>query len=53
VETPQLSDRCITRVQCEQGISVGFWIKYQSGDYLMAAGRYVGEYRLLFTQFLD
>ena len=47
VETPQISDECITRVQCEQGISVGFWMKYQGGDYVMAAGYYVGEYTQL------
>ena len=42
VEVPEMEDRCITNVQCTMGITVSFWMKYEGGDYIMAAGKYVG-----------
>lgn len=40
------------RLNCPFGISVGFWIKFYSGDYILAAGGYARTFNLLSSYFL-
>ena len=42
-----LDGDCISKIECVSGLSVGFWMEFSKGDYILAAGGYIGTTNFL------
>ena len=35
-----MQDECVLEMKCPKGFSLSFWMKFESGDYILTSGGY-------------
>lgn len=43
IDIKRITDKCISQLNCPNGLTVSFWLNFEGGDYIISGGGYAGQ----------
>lgn len=43
IDIKRITDKCISQLNCPNGLTVSFWLNFEGGDYIISGGGYAGK----------